>query len=149
MPAWTRSRPRPLLLFLTLPPLVRLVPGLLCRVRPAEPRASRHVEVEPSEAARPVRVEVELRPVERERRTTVEVRAADDRAEWDWRRPRIERGGTRRYPDVLTAHAAGAIGGDEDLQPVAPDGNAIVVERTVELRRSGPDRGALHRPARS
>src|SRR5712664_3890780 len=110
------------------------LPRFRRHVRPAEPGARRHVEVASSEAAWPVRVEVELGPVERERRTTVVVRAVDDRAEGDRRRPRIECGGTRRYPDVLTANAAEAIGGDEDLEPVAPDGNAIVVERTVELR---------------
>src|SRR2546422_1529061 len=108
-----RSIPTPaaaaLLLFLARAPLARLDLGILCRVWPAKPRARRHVEVAPSEAARPFRVEVELGPIERERRTTVEVRAVDDWAEWDWRRPRIERGGTRRYPDVLTANAAGAI----------------------------------------
>src|SRR5713101_2111882 len=140
----TRSRrlgsspisPLPLLLslFPAVAPLVRLLPGILCHVRPAEPRARRYVEVEPSEAARPIRMEVELGPVERERRTTIEVRAVDDWSEWDWRRPRIEGGGTGRHPDVLTANAAGAISGDEDLEPVAPDGNAVVSERTVQLR---------------
>src|SRR5260370_19162264 len=115
-------------------PSARLDVGIFRNVSPVKARARGHVQVVATETARSVRVEVELRTVERERRPTVEGWAVDDWAEWDRRRPWIERGGTRRRPDVLTANAAGAIGGDEDLQPVAPDGNAVVREPTIELR---------------
>ncbi len=120
--------------------LLLLAPGIRCKVRPAEPRALGHVQVVATETARSGRIEVELRPVERERRTAVEVRTVDDWAEGDGRRPGIERGGSRRYPDVLTALAAGAIGGDEDFQPVAPDGNAVVRELTRMATRSSANR---------
>src|SRR5712671_2180144 len=68
----TRSRrlgsspisPLPLLLFLfpAVAPLVRLLPSNLCRVRPAQPRARRHVEVVATDTPWSAPVEAALRP---------------------------------------------------------------------------------------
>src|SRR2546425_5990446 len=72
--------PAPLLLFLALLPLVRLVPVIVCHVRPAEPCAGGHIQVPLPKAAGPLREEVQRRALKGERGSAVKGGAVNGRA---------------------------------------------------------------------
>src|SRR5712691_5053357 len=109
--------------------------------------AVRHVNVVAANPTRPVTEEVERMPVVGEIRSRVQAGSIDDRAEVDRRFPRAVFAGAPGNPQVLAAHAAGAVGRQIQTQSVLRQEGMILGEGGIDRRSKVHRRGPL-RPRR-
>src|SRR6267378_6431595 len=106
--------------------------------------AGRHVHAVAANATRPVTEEAERITVVGEIRSRVQAGSIDDRAEIDRRFPSAVFTGAAGNPQVLAAHAAGAVGCQIETQSVLRQEGVILgeggIDRRSKIHRRGPFR---------